>query len=254
MKKINQTESENIRYSEALDLLSGAGRREWSATVKIGKWTVESYQDGEWNNDKYAKSWHRIYGGVFEINTRQLIFTKPHGRGKIKRVINLSGWRGDFLARAVIEAGLAPKESKYSLKIRINKAFDAKLLYTKRGYKFYSRTILDDHADYVIESPMGMIYHDDDKSKLIAGLHKKIRNQTLKLRGKLIDWKKCKALGFCDSGIKSFCDTFGFSIRGKYTTDQIEHAVRNNINAAAPFVRELKILSEAIGYKVAEFE
>jgi len=239
-------------YLQKLETLSGAGERDYKHEESVGKWVISSHQSGDWNNNKYSKTWHRSHGGVFEISTRKLFFKKPHGRGFIKKEVELKSWQGDFVAKAVIELGLAPKKSKYSMKIRINKAFDAIFLYERRGYKFYSRTILGEHADYVIESPLGMIYHDEDKSKLIQGLHKKIRNAARKLQG-IISWNKCKTLGFCDSGIKEFCNVFGFSTAGQYTLTEIEKAVRKNINAAEPFIPELKILSSAFNKNVLEF-
>ena len=62
-----------------------------------------------------------------------------------------------------------------------------------------------------------------------------------------------KALGFCDSGIRAFCDAFGLSVKGEYSPREIEARVRADVEAARPFIRELEILSRAIGYNVSEF-
>ncbi len=213
-------------------------------------WYYRQLEDESYDRDRYSKSWHRKYGAVREISNRRVVFKRMTKRGPQIKTVSFDGWRGDWLAKAVIEAGLAPsRQSMPSLKIRLNKAYDAKLLYTKRGYTWYARTLVDHVIDYVIVSPLGMIYHDANKSNLIRGLHKKIRSQALKIKGHLIDWAKCKSLGFCDIGLNEFCDIYGFNPKGRYSASEIEEAVRDNPKPAWKFLDELKILANAINYE-----
>lgn len=188
------------------------------------------------------------------IDARYVDFRRLSPRAKTAQHIrvNLSSWAGDWLARAVIEAGLAPKNSKFNLKIRLNQAYDAKLLTVKRGFKIYSRTLLDAHFDYVIVSPLGMTYHDADRQKLISGLRNKTRSQFAKLSG-AIDWVMCKKLGFCSEGISSFCSDFGFDVKKSYSPVSVYSAVKQNINKADQYLPELKILAKSIGFSVPEF-
>jgi len=144
-----------------------------------------------------------------------------------------------------------PKKPNAPLRIRLNEAYDAKLVDTKRGYKIYSRTLLGQHHDWVIESPLGMTYHDVDRVNLIKGLHKKIRNQSRKISG-AIDWDKCRSLGFCKEGIRQFCADFGFDIKSAYTPLEIHTRVKQNAQKAVPYLRELKILADAVGYNAPE--
>lgn len=245
---MNLASNNNVHslFTGVLDTLSLAGcTSKKSEPVFLGNFCIAASQsvNKDWNF--YSKAWHRSHGPKTTIDDRTLSFTREF-RGKLKTVsVPVAAWRGDFLAKAVIELGLAPKKSRYSLRIRLNAAYDAKKLSVKRGYTIYSRTLLGDHVDYVIESPLGMIYHDVYRKRLIKGLHNKIRAQARKLEG-LIDWATCKKLGFCTQGIRSFCDDFGFHEDGAYTLREIESAVKKYPRRAVPYQAELLALSKAM--------
>lgn len=235
---------------EILDIHDHSYGSVTSATAQVGNWTITTSQDVDADRNYYSKAWHRKYGAKYTVSERQITFARPHGRGTLTKTMELASWSGDYVARAVIELGLAPKKPKFPLSIRLNKAYDALFLREKRGYKFYARTLLGEIVDYVIVSPMGMTYHDDVESNLIKGLHRKIRNQARKLRSDMVDWAACKKLGFCDSGIKAFCDIYGFNTRSIYAPEEIEREVRKSPELAAPFLSELMILAKAVNYQI----
>lgn len=239
-----------MKMNTLSNILSMAGdtRNDIGQTIQLRSWTIQSsqYVDVDWHY--YSKAWHRSHGPKVSIESRQLTFTRRYGRGTQKKTVFLNSWQGDFLAKSIIELGLDPKKSKYSLKIRLNKAYDAKLIEVKRGYKIYQRTLLGAPADWVIQSPLGMVYHDAERGNLVKGLHNKIRNQSRKLQG-LVDWEMCRKLGFCKEGIKSFCDAYGFNTNDSYTPQEIERAVRRDTQKAIPFISELKTLANAINYQ-----
>lgn len=213
-------------------------------------YTKDETVEKDWNF--YSKAWHRAHGPKVTISNRRVIFTSDAGE---VRTVELNAWRGDWLARAVVEAGLEPA-TKTPLAVRLNKAYDAVLLAEKRGYRTYQRTLLGQVVDYVIVSPMGVTFHHADRAQLVSGLHQKIRAsmRPASLPGRsMLSLSVVKALGFCDSGIRAFCDTFGLSIKGEYSPREIEARVRADVEAARPFIRELEILSRAIGYNVIEF-
>lgn len=216
---------------------------------KLGRgWFYRQIEDVSWDNNRYSKSWHRQYGGVKSVGDRRVAFKRMTKRGVESKTVNVSGWRGDWLAKSVVEAGLAPKcKEMPSLKIRLNKAYGAKLIEVKRGYKIFQRTLLDSPVDWVIQSPLGMIYHDYDRKNLVKGLHNKIRQQSRKLQG-LINWGMCKKLGFCSEGILEFCDLFGFDADSSYTPREIETEVRKHPELAVPFLSDLKILADSLDY------
>ncbi len=246
---LNLQKNEEFEFG-LLTTLTCSGERDASHSVKLGNWVVTTEQYGDWNNDKYSRSYHRQYGGVFEIDGRTIEFKRPHGKGFIVKHVQLYSWAGDFVARAVIEAGLAPKKPKYSLKIRLNKAYDAKKVCAKRGYVVYSRTLLGGHVDYVIERN-GVVFHAVNSSELFKGLHNKIRKQGLKLKGKLIGFDDCKKLGFCDVGIREFCENLGLDIKKLYAPFEIRALLKNNGHGVADtFSYEISQMSKAIGYNL----
>lgn len=220
-----------------------------SATAAVGNWTITTSQDIDANRNYYSKAWHRKYGAKFTVSNRQITFTRPHGRGTLTKTMKLKSWSGDYVARAVIEFGLEPKRPKFPLSIRLNKAYDATFLREKHGFKFYARTLLGEVVDYVIVSPLGTTYHDDIENNLTKGLRKKIKNRARKLRGELIDWTVCKKLGFCDSGLKEFCNLYGLNTRSIYTPEEIERVIRKRPKLATPFLSELKTLARAVNYQ-----
>lgn len=242
---------ETRKYLTASEELSLAKSQIEKISITIGVWTITSSQsvDKDWHY--YSKAWHRSHGPKVTISDRKITFQRKHGAGVMKRSVDLESWSGDFVANAIVSLGLEPKKPTTPIRVRLNKAYDAKLTETKRGYKIYSRTLLGQHHDWVIESPLGMIYHDTDRSNLIKGLHKKIRSQSRKISG-AIDWKKCRSLGFCETGIKQFCADFGLSIKSAYSPLEIHTRIKQDIQKAIPYLHELKILADAVGYNVPE--
>ncbi len=233
-----------------LDIKDHQYGRKTEAETKLNTWTLQTSQAIDKDNNFYSKSWHRQHGSKFSVLGRYVTFSRKCGRGVMTKTVMLSSWSGNYLENAIVEAGLAPKKSKFPLTIRLHKAFDANLIRSVRGYKIYERTLLNVAVDYVIVSPMGVTYHDDKKSNLIKGLFNKIRATTknIKFSSEKIAWDDCKRLGFCNSGIKSFCSDFGLDIKHHYTPLQIEAAVRKKPNLAQPYLYELKILASAYNY------
>ncbi len=216
-------------------------------SITVGPWTIKKSEVVEKDWNYYSKGWHRSHGPKATISDRKLIFTRPWGTGTRRLEYPLKAWSGDFIARAVADLDLGPKNPKMPLTIRLNKAYDAVQVDEKRGYKFYQRTLLGSPVDWVIVSPLGMTYHDIDRAQLVKGLHKKIRQQSRKLKG-LVDWSVCRTLGFCKEGIREFCDIFGLDSSGSYTPAEIERAVRQKPESAAPFLSELKTLANSLDY------
>lgn len=260
MRLAERVKNDELRAYHERDKLEGSPRELLGLSItaptpkSIGPWFYVQGEEQEKDYSYYSKGWHRRYGP--KISTyRQVQFARMF-RGKPKRkIIDVKTWTGDWLAKAALEAGIVkPIKSITSLKIRLNNVYDAKLIDNKRGYKIYSRTLLGTHIDFVIVSPMGVVYHDADRKNLISGLHIKVRATANKLAlpgSNLIDWAACKKLGFCDPGINEFCDIFGFSTDGRYTAQEIERAVRKRPHLATPFLAELKTLASAYSYSVS---
>jgi hypothetical protein len=224
------------------------------STATAGVWTLTTTQVVEEDRNYYSKSWHRSHGPKFTVQSRAITLSRKHGRGVMSRSVSLDSWSGDYIAKAVNELGLAPKHPKLPLSVRLNKAYDAKLIKTLRGHKIYARTLLGEHCDYVIIAPMGTVYHDSVYKNLVKGLYKKIRAAASRVNfgDGLVNWDACRKLGFCKAGISSFCSDFGFNPKKEYSPSDIEKVVRNNPALAMPYLAELKTLATAYNYSVTE--
>jgi len=223
----------------------------WLEQLGGGWWLRrETIEDRDW--EKYSKSWHRTHGPAVTVTARRVTIARMVAGVPERHVVNLATWSGDWRARAIVEAGLAPTSS-VPLAIRLHRAYDAELVSTRHGYRIYRRTLLGQAMDWVAVAPLGTTYHHETREGLIRGLHDKLRNRELKITGRLIDWAKCRSLGFCETGIRAFCDAFGLSPRGAYAPEEIERAVRSNPGAATPYLAELKTLATALGFAIPEF-
>lgn len=224
-------------------------------TADLGRWQVTATESVSLDWEYYSKSWHRTHGPRRAVESRTVEFRSAAGA---RRVVHPDAWRGDWLARACLDAGLvkAKRKTRAPLSVRLNCAYDAELVREVRGHKIYQRTLMGTPVDFVIVSPMGLTYHDEDRKQLIPGLRAKLRCslKRAKLPGTTrITWALCKKLGFCDAGIRAFADAFGLDTNAEYSPEQIEARVRSNPATAAPFLPELRILADAIGHPVAEF-
>jgi len=218
-------------------------------------WFYRQIEETEADYHAYSKAWHRQYGPKITVTRRAVTLRRMDpetGRPDI-RTVELTGWRGDWLAKVVAFADLSPKKSSAPLAVRLHAAYDAELVETRHGYRIYRRTLLGKAIDWCVVAPMGTTYHAENRKDILSGLHAKIRSQKLKLSGRMIDWGKCRSLGFCAVGIRSFCDTFGLDPKGAYAPEEIESLVRANLAAARPYLAELKILANAVGFMIPEF-
>ena len=238
--------TKNTLLNNPLDGLK-LDNRESTKSYQLGHWEIVASQTVDEDRNYYSKAWHRSYGPKFTVSDRKLTFTRPWGKGKRVLEYPLKAWSGDFISRAIIDLGLAPK-TKQPLSIRLNKSYDAVFVESKMGYDFYRRTLLGTPVDWVIISPLGVTYHDEKRNNLVSGLHKKIKAQSRKLKG-LIDYKKCRELGFCEDGIRSFCNTFNLNIKLSYTPDEIAKVVNRDMVSAKPFLPELQTLAKAYNYQ-----
>ena len=222
-------------------------------SIQVGKWTITSSQTLLQDRSFYSNSWHQSHGPKVTVSNRKIEFKRKWGKGFQRLEVSFDSWKGDFVAKAVSQLKLGPKKSKFNLKIRLNKAYDAELITIKRGYKFYQRTLIGIPCDYAIESPSGVIYHNDNYKNLTKGLRKKLKKTTQNPvnfgHTKTVNWSICKALGFCDQGILAFCSEFEFNPKDCYLVSEIFGRVLNNKELAQPFLTDLRVLANSVNYK-----
>ena len=202
----------------------------------------------------YSKAWHRAHGPRRTVTDRKVTIYSYNGRCKnpmkIASVINFDGWNGNVLLRAIKESWLFTEpNTKTPLSVRLDKFYDAKLTRTIGNIKIYERTLLESHIDYCAVLN-GITFHAKTEREAVRGVHAKIK-VAFKKRNSPINLKLCKELGFCDAGIKEFCNVFDINIKGDYSPGEIESMIKANPDKAAPFESELRTVAKTLSYKTS---
>lgn len=206
----------------------------------------------DWNY--YSKAWHRKYGPKRTITDRKVTIYRYNGRAKEKlqsaAVVEFDGRRGNVLIQAIKQSGLfVAHESKTPLSVRLDKFYDAKLIRTIGHVSIFERTLLENHVDFcaVLND---VTYHAESIRAAVRGVHTKIK-AAAKRKNSPISLKLCKELGFCDAGIKEFCNVFHIDIHGDYSPSEIEALVAEHTALAAPFEAELRSIAKTLNYKTS---
>jgi len=194
--------------------------------MDLGDWTTKMMQDG--------------------IADRNSI------SGALSKLTAPNSWQRNYTVKAMNLLKLDSEKSKIKLKICLDRDFDAELIRELRGYKFYQRSLMGVVCSYVIESPAGVVYHDNDYHKLIKGLREKLS----KMRTKMskfssyipIDLRLCKQLGFSENELEEFCSKFNFDSTSTYYIHEIISKVQQNKQEASSYVAGLNVLFKSIGY------
>jgi hypothetical protein len=222
--------------------------------VVIGKFIFTQHEHVEWNMNRYSKGWHRQHGGVKEVSNRRVIISKADkrvkGGFKTLATVPFDAWRGNVLLQAIKESGLfTPPESTLNLSIRLDKFYDGRLIRVMGKLRIYERTLLGEFVDYCVVLN-GVTYHAETIRDAVKGIHTKIKAAFKKVN-EPISYKLCKDLGFCDNGIRAFCDAFGLSIKDTFSPAYIESLVKAEPSKAAPFESELRTMAKALNYNIS---
>jgi hypothetical protein len=156
----------------------------------------------------------------------------------------------NVLLTAIKASGLftAP-ESKTPLSVRLDKFYDASLVRTIGHIRIFERTLFESHVDFCAVLN-GVTFHADSVRGAVRGVHTKIKAAAVK-RNSPINLKLCKELGFCDTGIKQFCNVFSIDINGDYSPIDIENMVKDHSDLAAPFEAELRTVAKVLNYNTS---
>ncbi|MGI2228068.1 hypothetical protein [Shewanella frigidimarina] len=219
------------------------------------KWAYKIINNEIHDYHYYSKSWHKSYGPKI-THERYVVFGRMYYGKPQTKTIEVRSFTGDWLVNAAIKAELLTpvKKPHASLAVRLKNVYDAKLIDVKRGFEIYSRTLLGEHVDYAIKSPMGVVYHSNERKTLIRGLMQKQKvalSGLIKTDTDFIDFNLCRKLGFCVTGIESFCNDFVLDAKKEYRLADIEKRVREmaRVNVTA-YLPELKTLAKHFDYKV----
>jgi len=249
LKKIDDKEG-SPRQILGLDLESNKFK-------KLGTWFYIVVDDLYYLNNYYSKRWHRLHGGK-PVHSRSIKFGRMH-RNKIQlHKLELNNFAGNFVLRAAKKLQLFNdvKNSKYTLSVRLDPIFDAKLVEKNKDYKIYKRTLEGVIYDYVIvDVNENTTYHDSNYNNLKNGLAAKqaAKKDVLK-KSELINIERCKKLGFCNDGINSFCDLFNLNINETYNANALKNIINNSKISAHRFENELKTLAKSVSKNFSFFD
>jgi len=134
---------------------------------KIGSWFYSVSEEIEYVYNYYSEDWHKKHGGK-AVCHRSVMFGRIHKNKIETRRLSIANFKAGFVLRAAKKLNLFEdvKNSKYSLKIRSDRIFDAELISTSAEYKIYKRTLEKVFYDYVIVSGDGVVYRDSNCEQL----------------------------------------------------------------------------------------
>jgi hypothetical protein len=215
----------------------------------VNGWHVRVEEDVEWDYACYSKSWNSKYGGRKVVTGRNVQIRRVTADGGLEsRDQAVGSFRGNYILDAIVQAGILPDRSG-PMSVRLHAAYDARIVRAGRSVKIYVRTLANEVVDFCAVV-RGTTFHAPTIKEAIAGLRTKLSHVVMRKNASLVDWKLCKSLGFCDTGISQFAQEFDFDIHASYTPNEIATRVKSNLSAAAPYISELNTLAKAVNYEI----
>ena len=93
------------------------------------------------------------------------------------------------------------------------------------GYQLFQRYIGKVPWDYaILETKTGENYHAYDMERLIPGLRTKMQAR-IEHENEAITKKTAFRLGFCQSGVRAFCEHNDLDMDGSYTRQELRNVV-----------------------------
>lgn len=196
-------------------------------------------------SEKWDYTWNK-YGGNNKLLWRCASFYNKKGQ-KVKEV-DIKLFKGFWFLRVINESGLfSPKKYKNITKsIQLESLAQVKKLKKEQGFSIYKLSIFGEHWQYCASNGKTH-YHHVNLNNAIQGLEHKIKEKTpeLFLNEKMVTWKLGKKLGFCESGMNSFCSAFDLDPDQSYSPKELIIIIKKvGKDKAAPFLSELDVLAK----------
>ena len=145
----------------------------------------------------------KTYSGNFVLNA-----IEKHFRRKIKKV---------KVADELKPVQLNPKME----------VIEARTPHMPRDFRLFKRLFAGVAYDYCVLKD-GITYHGPSPERCLSGWKKK---KTLSKAGaKIINMKACMALGFCSTGVRSFCSSNSIDSHESYTVEELKKIVKKNLS------------------------
>lgn len=181
--------------------------------------TVEQDETEDW--EKYSKSWHKAHGPHRRIDRRRVVFRK----GKEVHTIDVDSFRGDYLFNAIVQFfKLQPVKVAKDLKnVQLWEFCEIKEVKKLICTVFYERTFMGVFLDYCILHKK-QTYHASTLEGCVKGLKKKL-NAKYAFENEELTKEVAYALGFCETGVESFCSDNGLDVDATYTRKELRNIV-----------------------------
>lgn len=186
--------------------------------------TVSQEESEDWN--AYSKGWHNTHGPKRTIENRRVNFFKG---GKFLFSKNVNSFAGNYLVDAIVSGLNIPVQKIKGLaKVQLNKYFSVSLVRKVFNVEIFERKLADAHIDFCAFYN-NETFHASTVPGTIAGLQRKLKANVYFDREKInknIGYK----LGFCETGMKSFCEDNNINFEGEYSRKDLRNITITNRN------------------------
>lgn len=215
--------------------------------AKFGDYYITVTQEENEDWEAYSKAWHNAHGPKRTIESRDVNFYK---NGGIESSVSVNSFAGNYLINAIISKFnlLKIKVTKELKKIQLIDQADVVLIRDILSTKIYKRTLAGIDLDFCAVHG-GETFHAATISKAIAGLQKKVKAEKYFER-EMISKEDGFKLGFCETGMKSFCEDNKLDYEGEYSRKDLRNIAVSNRNVnCQKYSYELKKLGIVLNCK-----
>lgn len=190
--------------------------------AKFGKYYITVTQEESEDWGAYSKGWHKAHGPRRTIESRDINFYK---NGKLESSVSVNSFAGNYLINAIISKFNLQKikVSKELKKVQLIDEAEVVLIRQILSTKIYERRLAGVHLDYCVVHK-NETFHAQTVEKTIAGLQNKIKAEKYFER-EMISKEDGFKLGFCESGMKSFCEDNNVDFEGQYSRKDLRNIV-----------------------------
>lgn len=162
----------------------------------------------------------------------ELLQVSRVGALEVVRTVWIDGFRGHWLIRAIAELYNLPKvRVPRALKpVQIGDYFALEQVRSVAGVQIYRRTLAGETVDYCAVAG-ATTYHAATPREAIAGLRHKLQQaRAMEARrvardGEVLTAQHGFRLGFCQAGIRAFCDANDLDFGSTYTRGELRERV-----------------------------
>lgn len=215
--------------------------------ARFGEYYITVTQEESEDWEAYSKSWHSAHGPKRTIEGRDINFYRD---GKKESSIPVNSFAGNYLINAIVSKLNLPKikVQKELKKVQLIDQAEVILVRNILSTKIYKRTIAGASLDFCAVHE-GETFHAQSISKTIEGLQKKVKSEKYFER-EMISKEDGFKLGFCETGMRSFCEDNNLDYEGEYSRKDLRNiAVSNRSVNCQKYAYELKKIGIVLNCK-----